>query len=119
MAFDSKSLLLKPNENGDVSDNLSAIFTLEQIKAAKSGGRTPGTCSRSAVSSGGVRGSASRAARPAPVVDTIDADKYKYFKENRDFLPEGIQKYSSEISALMKEGKSAEAAFDAIVKQYF
>ena len=66
-----------------------------------------------------MRGSATRTARPAPVVDTIDADKYKYFKENREFLPDGIQKYSDEIGALMREGKSAEAAFDEIVKQYF
>jgi hypothetical protein len=125
IAFDSKSFLLKPNENGDVSDNLSAIFTLAQIKAAKtySGIKVSSPRARSSTSAGsGTRsnaGASRSAPAPAKVVDTIDADKYLYFKNNRDMLPEGIQKYSDQVGQLMRTGMSAEEAFEEVIKQHF
>lgn len=126
MGFDGKSLLMKLNENGEISDNLSSVFTLEQLKAAKlhvgvkqakpRARRTTtsdgATSSRSAVSS--------RSTAPVvQVVDTTDAEKYQYFKENRDHLPEGIQKHSAAISDLMRTGMSAEDAFSAIIQQHY
>src|SRR5690606_26497949 len=99
MAFDSKNFVMRPNENGDVSDNLSAIFTLDQIRAAKALRSAKPARARSARVA-----STSPGTRPvaAPkVVDTVDADKYKYFRENRDALPEGIQQHSESISSLM------------------
>ncbi|HEY9280227.1 MAG TPA: hypothetical protein VIP51_09170 [Eoetvoesiella sp.] len=123
MAFDSKNLLMRPNENGDVSDNLSAIFTLDQIKAAKAYSgikRTKPRAPRTTTASSAGGAVASRSAAPAAVpVDTIDAEKYQYFKNNRDTLPEGIQKHSATISDLMRTGLSAEAAFGEIIKQHY
>ncbi len=125
MGFDSKSLLMKLNENGEISDNLSAIFTLEQIKSAKLhiGVKQTRPRARRTTTSDGTaigRSAVSRSAAPAvQVVDTTDAEKYQYFKNNRDYLPDGIQKHSEQISGLMRSGASAEDAFAAIIKQYY
>lgn len=114
MAFDSKNLLLGLNSNGNVGDHLSSVFTLGAIKAALNGGGVKtikGRVSRGP-STGGARVSAT-----AQVLDTIERDKYAYFKSNRETLPAGIEKYSGKISDLMRSGLSAEGAFDAVVEQ--
>jgi hypothetical protein len=122
MGFDSQNLLLRLNENGNISDGLSSVFSLDAIRAASKGLSTRTTAVRSTRSAAAPRssGSASRTAAAAPQpVDAVEHDKYAYFKAHREELPEGIQKYSTHISELMRGGLSAEAAFEAIIKQHF
>ena len=113
MAFDSKNLLMPLNENGNVSDELSDEFTLEMVQQACVA-PPPKRSSRSTSTSSTKRG---RVAVPA--TDTLELDKYNYFKAHRDTLPDGIQQYSTQISELMRAGHSAEAAFAAIIDEHF
>jgi hypothetical protein len=53
------------------------------------------------------------------VQSALDAEKYAYFKNNRGSLPETIGEHSEQISALMRGGMSAEAAFAEVVKLHF
>lgn len=123
MAFDKKNLLMSLNSDGNVSETLSAIFSLDAVKTAMKGGGaktvTRARTSRPSTSSGGSSASRSSYTPVAQVIDTVEHDKYAYFKANREFLPDGIQKHSADISALMKSGMSAEQAFEEIVKQHF
>lgn len=120
MAFDKKNLLMSLNSGGNVSDTLSAVFTLDAVKTAMKGGGVKTAAkpraSRSSTASSSPRGSYTPAAQ---FVDTVEHDKYAYFKTNRETLPEGIQKHSAAISELMKNGMSAEDAFGEIIKQHF
>lgn len=114
MAFDGNNHLMHPQEDEFVGANASSIFTLEQIQAAIAGvgiKKAGGT----RMTRVGTRSS------PAAVKagDLIDVQKYEYFKNNAQKLPEGIRAYSQQISNLMKNGMSAEAAFGEIVQQYF
>lgn len=122
MAFDKKNLLTGLNANGNVSDTLSAVFTLDAVKAAMNGGGAR-PAARARAPRPGAAGGASGAGRShtpaAQVIDTIEHDKYAYFKGNRETLPEGIQKHSGAISQLMKSGMSAEDAFGEIIKLHF
>lgn len=52
-------------------------------------------------------------------LEQIERDKYNYFRENRDWLPDDIQYYADDISAMMRSGKSAEAAFEYILNEYY
>lgn len=115
MAFDSKNLLMSLNENGNVSDELSAEFSLEQVKQALI---TPPPAKRATRSRTGTT-TRSRAAAARPEPDAIEVEKYNYFKANRERMPEGIQQYSSQISELMQSGKKAEEAFNEIIETYF
>lgn len=121
MGFDDRHLLLRLNENGNISDNLTTVFSLESIKTVlNGGGKSAASRSRVArVSSAGTGVRRSAAPVAAPVVDTLEREKYEYFKSNRDMLPEGIAKFSQDISELMKSGASAEDAFAKIIKQHF
>lgn len=114
MAFDSKNLLMSLNENGDVSDALSAEFTLEAVKQALV---TPPAAKRATRSSTGKSTRSRAVARPVP--DELEVEKYNYFKANRSTLPEGIQQYSEQVSELMQQGKSAEEAFSQIIETHF
>ncbi|NGM87488.1 hypothetical protein G5B35_09225 [Parapusillimonas sp. SGNA-6] len=125
MGFDSKNLLLSLNENGNISDELSSVFSIEAIRAAAKGlatrtaaGTTPVRSARSAAATRGA-GSASRSAAVAQAVDTVEHDKYAYFKANRDALPEDIAKHSTRISELMRGGMSAEEAFETVIKDHY
>jgi hypothetical protein len=120
MGFDGRHLLLRLNESGNVADSLSPIFTLDAVRAAIAGRRT--ARSPAATRSGGPgRGSAAarRAAAPAVATDTVEKEKYAYYREHRDALPEDIARYASEISALMRTGKSAEEAFHQVIAEYY
>lgn len=119
MGFDGKHLLLRLNENGSVADSLSPIFTLEAVRNAMSGRRTTrGTATTRAPSTRS--GTTSRrAAAPAIAVDTIEQDKYAYYRSHRDELPDDISRHAAEISELMRAGKSAEDAFKQIVAQHY
>lgn len=115
MAFDGNNHLMHPQEDEFTGSNATTVLTLEQIRAAIAGvgvKKTVGTRT--------VRGS-TRSSSPAAakVGDLIDVQKYEYFKNNVQNLPEGIRAYSQEVSNLMKNGMSAEAAFGEIVQQYF
>lgn len=116
MGFDGKHLLLRLNESGDVSDTLSAIFTLDAVQAAVAGKRAPRSAAKTTRSSSG-NGVVRR--RVAAVADTVEQDKYAYFRAHRDELPEDVVQYASEISMLMRAGKSAEDAFKQIIEQHY
>ena len=129
MGFDKKNLLMSLNSDGNISDTLSPLFTIDAIKAAMTGGGAK-TVSRARVSrpstagtssSGGSTRSSTRTTYAAAVepVDTVEHDKYAYFKANREYLPDGIQKHSGAISDLMRNGMSAEDAFNNIINQHF
>ena len=120
MGFDGKHLLLRLNESGNVSDNLSSVFSLEDMREAIAGRRSPRSRSTSATSRSGTGNRVvRRAAAAAPADETIEHQKYAYYREHRDRLPEGIARHAEEISSLMRAGKSAEAAFQQIVEQYY
>lgn len=115
MAFDSNNHLLHPAEDEFVGANATPVLTLAQIESAIANvGVKRVTTTTRAVRS--VRGSSTPAARPG---DLIDIQKYEYFKNNVQKLPEGIRAYSQDITNLMKKGMTAEAAFGQIVEQYF
>jgi hypothetical protein len=115
MAFDSNNHLLHPTPEEFLGSNITRVFTLDQIKNAKSGGGVK-TSSSSATRTG--NGSSRSSTTAVKTADLIGAAKYEYFKNNRQALPAGITKYSAEITALMTQGMSAEDAFGSIVKQY-
>lgn len=109
MGFDGKHLLHSLNENGNVSDQLSAEFTLEQIEQ---GMLTPVAAPRA-------RKSAGAGARKQAQPEQVEVDKYNYFRENRDWLPDDIQYYSDDISTLMRQGMTAEQAFGSIIDEHY
>ncbi|HEY9573359.1 MAG TPA: hypothetical protein VIR76_09585 [Pusillimonas sp.] len=122
MGFDERHLLLRLEADGNVSDNLSVVFTLDAIKQAIAGGGKKPAISRartSGTTSTRTGGTSRSTTAPAVAVDAVERDKYEYFKNNRDYLPEGISKFSQEISQLMRDGMSAEKAFEQIVGQHF
>ena len=53
------------------------------------------------------------------LTDQFAAQRYEYFKNNRQSLPPAISEHSDEIAALMKMGKPVEEAFGEIVQKYF
>lgn len=119
MGFDGKHLLLRLNESGNVAETLSPIFTLEAVRAAIAGRRATRSAGVRAASGNGSAPVRRRAAAPAAVVDTVEQDKYAYYRANRDSLPEDISQHASEISALMRAGRSAEEAFQDVVSRHY
>ena len=127
MGFDNRHLIMRLNEAGNVGEEMSPTYTLEAIKAALlNDGRK--TTSRSSTRSSGSsssrtsspRSSAGSRSAPAPTpVDTVEQEKYAYFKANREYLPDDIAKHSQEISQLMRGGMAAEQAFEAVIKAHF
>ena len=113
MAFDSNNHLLHPVADEFLGSNGSMVYTLDQIKAAIAGVGIRTAAATRARSAGGTRAATVKAQ------DVIDSQKYEYFKHHRDLLPPSIGEYSAEITALMKQGKSAEEAFDEVIKQHF
>ena len=122
MGFDGKHLLLRLDETGNVSPNLSSVFSLDAVRAAAAGKRSTRSTSASRASGAGT-GSGTRqvrkAAPSAVATDTVEHEKYAYYRENRDKLPEDIARFAGEITTLMRAGKTAEAAFQQIVEQYY
>lgn len=120
MGFDGKHLLQRLNECGNVSDDLSSVFSLDAVRAAAAGKRSPraGAASRNTANGTAPR-QVRRAASAAPPDDTVEHDKYAYYREHRDELPDDIVRHAAEITTLMRGGKTAEAAFQHIVEQYY
>jgi hypothetical protein len=118
IAFDRNHHLYRPEGDEFIGANASAAFTVEQVKAAITG---IGASSRPAAkasrvvraSSGGTRTSAAR------MEEQFAAQRYEYFRNNRQTLPAGITEHTEEITALMRQGKSVEEAFGDVVKKYF
>lgn len=144
MAFDARHLILRLNENGNVGDELSPVFSIEAIKSAMLNSGKPARGTRNGVArraapptrsaddyseddddssdyerTTGMSPRRSATSAPAPDVDAVEREKYAYFKANREAFPEGITKYSQEISALMRAGASAEDAFEQVIKENF
>jgi hypothetical protein len=117
MAFDRNHHLLSPDSDEFVGANASPIFSLDQIKAMLSGvgkGSTSKTrTARVARAPGTTRSSA------AKLDEQFAAQRYEYFKNNRQTLPPTIADYSAEITGLMKAGKSVEEAFDEVLKKHY
>ncbi|MGS0742918.1 hypothetical protein ACVBEF_13935 [Glaciimonas sp. GG7] len=110
MAFNSTHHLLHPVTDEFEGSNGSMVYTLAQINSA-----IAGVGVRAKIAATRTRTVGTRAAT-VKVQDVIDAQKYDYFKIHRDLLPPNIGDYSGEITALMKLGKSAEEAFDEVIK---
>lgn len=117
MAFDSNHHILHPQDNEFSSTNATGVLTLDQIKILVTGGsvRSGTTTRTSRVGSGTTRNTSAA----VKAKDLIDAEKYAYFKNNRQSLPAGIQAHSDEITEMMKKGMSAEEAFGDVVKRHF
>jgi hypothetical protein len=115
MAFDSNNHLVHPKAGEYVGTNASGVFTLDQIKAAIAGVGIR--------ASAGARvsrvGSSRNSTAAVKVKDLLDAEKYEYFKNNRQTLPPGIGEHSAEITELMKNGMAAQDAFAEVVKRHF
>jgi hypothetical protein len=115
MGFDSNHLLLRLNDDGNVAEQMSPVFSLTVVQAAAEGVTTR-TAARSRA--GTPREKVARAA-PAAAVDSIEQQKYAYYKENRDALPDDISRHAAEISEKMRAGMSAEQAFDTVIKAHY
>lgn len=118
MAFDRNHHLLRPEGHEFVGANATGIFTLEQVKAAISGLRVSSGAAPRAVRAVGT-GSGSTRTTAAKLEEQFAAQRYEYFKNNRQSLPAAISAHTEEITELMKKGKSVEDAFGEVVKKYF
>lgn len=123
MAFDSNHHLLHPTADDFVGSTASGVYTLDQIKIAMTSGGTKTTGASSTrtsrVGTGSGNGSGSSRTTAAKKADLVDAEKYEYFKNNRQTLPPDISEHTQEITALMHKGKSAEEAFSEVIKNHF
>lgn len=116
IAFDNRHTLLKSEGDDFTGANATGVYTADQVKAAiagfapasSGGGRTV-----KAARAGGTRVSAAR------LEEQFATARYEYYRNNRQSLPQGITGHTEEITALMKQGKSVEEAFDEIVRKYF
>jgi hypothetical protein len=117
MAFDRNHHLLHPQSDEFVGANATPIFTLAQVKAGIAGvsnNANLGTRTvRVARAGGSTRSSAAR------LEEQFAAQRYEYFKNNRQSLPATITEYSDEITELMKTGRPVEEAFDEVLKKYY
>ncbi|MBB5391571.1 MULTISPECIES: hypothetical protein [unclassified Herbaspirillum] len=122
MAFDGNHHLHRAEDDEFGAGNVTPIFTLEQIKRiiATGGSGVRSSTPRSArAASARSAGGARPMTAAARAREAIDGEKYAYFKANREMLPEGINQYSDDISALMLKGMSAEQAFGEIIEKHF
>jgi hypothetical protein len=117
MAFDGNHHLLHPQADEFAGANASGILTLDQVKKIISGiGTNSGVGSRPRVARAGGGTTRTTAAK---LNEQFAAERYEYFKNNRQTLPLTISEHSDEIVELMKKGTSVEDAFSEVVKKYF
>jgi hypothetical protein len=119
MAFDSNHHLLSGSEEVFTPGNVTDVFTLEQVKTIAGGGGVRTASGRVARAGTGVARSTRNTAAVVKAKDLIDTDKYNYFKNNRETLPATIGEHALQITELMKDGKSAEEAFNEVLKQHY
>ncbi len=117
MAFDKNHHLLQPQDDEFVGVNASPIFTLDQVKQGSTGVgvRTAASRTRRVASAG----SGTTRVTTAQLNEQCAAQRYEYFKSNRQTLPPTIAKHAGEIDELIKTGRSAEDAFGEVLKKYF
>jgi hypothetical protein len=116
MAFDGSHHLLHPENEEFVGSNATAVYTLDQVKAAVAGVRSsaaPRPVRVTRASSG------STPTRAAKLDEQFASQRYEYFRNNRQSLPPEISNHSNEIVELMKAGKPVEEAFGEVVTKYF
>jgi len=143
MGFDDRHLLLRPNADGNISDELTDEYSLDAIIEALEEAKRPRPRGRSATrrSTTAVRRSTATAvsdeatdddwdyddvpaprrvvATPQVDVDAIERERYAYYREYRDTFPEGITRYAQDIGELMRQGMNAEQAFNTVIQQHF
>ena len=119
MAFDRNHHLLRPEGHEFVGANATPVFNIDQVKAAIAG---IGLGARSTVSRAprvvraGGTGTRTSAAK---LEEQFAAQRYEYYRNNRQALPATISQHTDEITQLMKQGKTVEEAFGEVVKKYF
>lgn len=118
MAFDRGHHLLQAQEDLFAAANATAVLSLEQINALRSG---YGANARVASKAGRVVKAASGPTKTAAAKldEQVAAARYAHFKANRASLPPRIAEYSGEIDQMLKKGRPVEEAFDEIIKKYF
>ena len=114
MAFDRQHHLLHPVSDEFVGVNGSKIFSLEQVKSVITGVSIRITAAKRTTRSTAIVKTAA-----VKKDDASAAERYAYYRDHRDLLPEGISAYSGDIAALMKTGKTAEQAFGEICDLHF
>jgi hypothetical protein len=121
MAFDRNHHLLVIQGEEFTGPNATAIMSLDQIQRMISG---IGTSSRAGTR--GVRvarkaagGTGETKTAKARQLDMYAAQRYEYFRNNRQSLPPTITEHTEEITELMMKGKSVEEAFGEIVSKYY
>jgi hypothetical protein len=117
MAFDSGNHLLHSEADEFDENNVSGVYTLDQVKAAIAGAGSKASAAKRASRAGTGATRATTAATKAK--DLAAAEKYEYYKNNRATLPPSIGQHSNEITELMMNGMSAEQAFGEVVKRHF
>lgn len=120
MAFDGNHHLLKPEGHEFAGANATSTYTIEQVKAAVSGiglgGRSTASRSPRVVRAGSGTGTRTSAAK---LEEQFAAQRYEYYRNNRQSLPATISQHTEEITQLMKQGRSVEDAFGEVLKKYF
>jgi hypothetical protein len=117
MGFDSGNHLLTASDDEFDASNVSAVYTLDQVKLALAGGGSKASTTTRASRAGAGATRTTTAATRAK--DQAAEEKYEYYKNNRKTLPPSIGEHSDEISDLMTKGMSAEQAFGEVVKRHF
>lgn len=120
MAFDGNHHLLKPEGHEFAGANATSTYTIEQVKAAITGiglgGRSTTSRAPRVARAGGGTGTRTSAAK---LEEQFAAQRYEYYRNNRQSLPATISQHTEEITLLMKQGKSVEDAFGEVLKKYF
>lgn len=120
MAFDGNHHLLKPEGHEFAGANATSTYTMEQVKAALVGIGLGGRSTPASRSSRVVRASSTGTrTTAAKLEEQFAAQRYEYYRNNRQMLPATISQHTEEITQLMKQGKSAEDAFGEVLKKYF
>ncbi len=118
MVFDRNHHLLRPEDDAFTGANATQFFSIDQIKAAISGQRIGFVSSAKGARVPRATGSGTRTSA-ARVAEQKAAERYAYYKENRQWLPPTIAQHTAEIDAQMIAGKTAQQAFDEILKKYY
>jgi hypothetical protein len=122
MAFDRNHHLWRPEGDEFTGANATRNFTVEQVKSAINGIRaTSGTTrtTRTASRSSSGTGTGVPRTTAARLDEQFAAQRYEYFKNNRQTLPPTISQHTEEITELMRKGKSAEEAFTEVVQKHY
>ena len=114
MAFDGRHILLKAKPGDFTGERGSQVYTLQQIETLASGGKLAPERALTHLSSTPRAGT-----QASRTLDALNAEKYAYYKENRESLPKDISKHSDEVTEAMKNGLSAQDAFAQVVAKHY